>query len=514
MAKFSGKAKAPQLSSPVRTKNKQDPYAETYEGGQGFKRDAKSELFLLAVTNMVGEDTYYESAEDRDKRFKDLAFKVTAKDPGWVRNFIPYLRNTMQMRSASVVLAAHYVAAKGPKGRNVVDSAISRADEPAEFLAYWAQTYGKNFPKPVKRGVADAILRLYDERNALKYDGTNRAWRFGDVIELAHPKPESPEQSALFRYFVSSGKNRDDVIIPESASILREMAEYYHMPVEDRRAYIEDVKHGAVLPKAMTWERLSEWLQGAMDKEAWEAIIPQMGYMALLRNLRNFEKAGVSDVTLDKIRAKLIDPDEVAKSRQFPIRFYSAWKATDSLTFGRELERALDLATNNVPSVKGLSLVLIDVSGSMASAISRKSTVARWEIASVFGAAFAKKNLSNVVAYNGYSTEVPMSQSVLKSLDKIRRLVGGGTNTWQAVQEHYRPLEHKRIILITDEQAHPGYKPTGVRCPIYTFNVAGYELAHDEQGKDGSYAFGGLTDAGFKMIAALEDLESGRWPWE
>jgi hypothetical protein len=32
--------------------------ARTYEGGEGFTRDAKGELFLLAVVNMVGEDTF------------------------------------------------------------------------------------------------------------------------------------------------------------------------------------------------------------------------------------------------------------------------------------------------------------------------------------------------------------------------------------------------------------------------------------------------------------------------
>jgi hypothetical protein len=45
----------------------------------------------------------------------------------------------------------------------------------------------------------------------------------------------------------------------------------------------------------VTWEALAGWLQGPMDKAAWEAIIPSMGVMALARNLRNFDEAGVSD---------------------------------------------------------------------------------------------------------------------------------------------------------------------------------------------------------------------------
>ena len=41
----------------------------TGEGAPGFARDAKSELFLLAVSNMVSEKAFYESAQDRDERF-------------------------------------------------------------------------------------------------------------------------------------------------------------------------------------------------------------------------------------------------------------------------------------------------------------------------------------------------------------------------------------------------------------------------------------------------------------
>ena len=45
-------------------------------------RDAESELFLLAVTNMAGEDTFYERAAKRDARFVELVHTVTATNPG------------------------------------------------------------------------------------------------------------------------------------------------------------------------------------------------------------------------------------------------------------------------------------------------------------------------------------------------------------------------------------------------------------------------------------------------
>ena len=37
------------------------PTGRTHEGAPGYARDAKGELFLLAVSNMAGEDTFYEA---------------------------------------------------------------------------------------------------------------------------------------------------------------------------------------------------------------------------------------------------------------------------------------------------------------------------------------------------------------------------------------------------------------------------------------------------------------------
>ena len=87
---------------------------------------------------MVAERTFYETAGKRDERFVELIHKVTRNDPEWVQRFVPWLRNEGNMRTAAVVVAAEYVAAGGPEGRKVIASAVARADEPAEILAYWA----------------------------------------------------------------------------------------------------------------------------------------------------------------------------------------------------------------------------------------------------------------------------------------------------------------------------------------------------------------------------------------
>src|SRR5438045_4520172 len=79
------------------------PSGRTHEGGAGYAHDAKSELFLLAVANFVGENTFYDKATDRDRRYADLVQDVAATDPQWTGRLLRWLRTDANMRSASLV---------------------------------------------------------------------------------------------------------------------------------------------------------------------------------------------------------------------------------------------------------------------------------------------------------------------------------------------------------------------------------------------------------------------------
>lgn len=504
----------PLVASPVTTTGDR---TLTHEGGLGYVRDAKSELWLLAVTNMVGEGTFYERPEVRDGRFQTLIHQVTSEDPAWVSGFVPYLRNEMQMRSASIVMAAEYVKAKGPNGRAVVNSAMSRADEPGEMLAYWFARYGRSMPAAIKRGVADAAVRLYNEKSLLKYD-TPGPWRFGNVIILTHAwehiRPASAWKKELFLQAIARHNGESRPIPVDGPGALPMLAKHQQLLVADpavRKEYaFTELQEGG-----FTWENYSAWLQGPMDAAAWANIIPSMPYMARLRNLRNFEEAGVPEDVLEGVARSLRDPEAVAKSRQFPIRFLSAWRATQSMTFGPALEKAVQLSLNNVSSLPGRTLVLIDCSGSMFPGggwgVSDKSKVARFELAGVFGAALAiRAEQADLYAYGSSLQPIHFTphSSVLRLVSSLENL--GGTETWAAVRATY--TKHDRIVILTDEQAFrdDGSVPD---ANIYTFNVAGYRPAQGPSGRDGRHTFGGLTDAAFRMLPLLEAGKSARWPW-
>lgn len=515
MSKFA-KAGTAAVASPIQTVSK-SPDTMGHEAA-GFSRDPKSELFLLAVTNMVGEKTFYENAKNRDARFEDLIHQTTVEDAGWIRRFVPYLRDTMNMRSASIVMAAEYVRAGGGDGRAVINSACQRADEPAEMLAYWITRYGKNLPKPVKRGLADAVTRLYSERSALKYDSAGSAFRMADVLELVHPKPKAPWQGELFKYLITKRHNRENISTEGLATIAAHGSVASLSQDEIRKIIAEAGGDENVLEAGgWTWEALSA-KYGKLDAAFWEAMIPNMGIFALVRNLRNFDDAGISEAAATAVAIKLQDPEVIAKSRMFPLRFYSAWKNTTTMNWGKALEVSLELSLQNVPSLKGRTLVLVDVSSSMDGAMSDKSKATRYEVASIFGGAIATRaEKATLVAFSTGSAEVQFGKvgSVLRIADAINKAEPHmGTNTAEALRRHYD--NHDRVVLVTDEQAfaplHQLENLSNPNAMAYTFNVAGYRAGHAASSPR-HHTFGGLSDAGFVAVDLLERGKSAEYPF-
>lgn len=286
----------------------------------------------------------------------------------------------------------------------------------------------------------------------------------------------------------------------------------------------------------MTWEdALSLAGQVGVDKrDVWEAMIPSMGIMALLRNLRNFDQTGVRDKVAVEVIERLTDPEQIASSRQFPFRFLAAYRATgNSLRWAWPLEQALNHSLVNVPALKGRTLILVDRSPSMFPGYynAGKSDISRADQAAVFGSALAlRAEDATLVEFGGTSRVVTYKPgtSVLKLVDSFGQIAY--TNIPNAVKQHYK--NHDRVIIITDEQTRPGcLSPVygwGIRgtgevtidslipknVPVFIWNFEGYEAAAMPSGSEARFHLGGLTDKAFRLIPMLESGANGRWPWE
>lgn len=280
MTKFNRPAPQVMGTGPLRAEK--NPSGKTHEGGTGYQRDARSELFLRATCNFAGEDSFYEDATVRDDRLRELVSELAVTDSGWewVQSFLPWLRGDGNIRSASALLAVEAVRARLAKGmhgegnRALIRAVLQRADEPGEMLGYWISRYGRTIPKPIKRGVADAVRVLYTERNFLRYDKAGVAVRFGDVLDLVHAAPRVPRaddvtpQGDLFEWAITARHNRD-AEPPETLEAVRARRELSRMPLENRHSFMRLVQEGnreAVrtfrLAMAGQWEWGRSWMGG------------------------------------------------------------------------------------------------------------------------------------------------------------------------------------------------------------------------------------------------------------
>lgn len=509
------------------------PDTATHLGAPAYSRDVKSDLFLLGVANLVGEETYHERAKQRDDRFNRLVCEVAQFDSAWLTDFTRWLRTEGFMRSAPLVAAADAVKARLDAGqhggnRQLIDAALARADEPAELIAYWNSRYGK-LPKPVKRGVADGVRRLYNERSMLKYDTDTHPYRFADVIELVHAKPKARWQSALFEHALARRHNRAELFRHDPLPALLRRRDLLDMPTDERRAWLEEaIASGRAAERlkaaGMTWEALSGWLNGPMDAKAWEAMIPSMGLMALARNLRNFDEAGVSDEIAEQVAARFADPDEVAASRMFPYRWLAAYENAPSLRWGHALDKALRASLANLPELPGRSLILIDTSDSMNGTMSGKSKISRMKAAAVFGVALAAKG--EQVDLHGFASgvfrhDIRKGASVIEEVARFCRRsgeVGHGTMIAESVRRTFTGQD--RVFIFSDMQTMDGTYGRGVSDTVprsvrmYGFNLAGYAPAAFDAGTRNRIELGGLSDATFRLIPLIERGTSAAWPWE
>lgn len=539
MATFNNRTTRPRVTSPVTTTGA----ATTALGASGFSRSPLSDLYLLSVSNLVTDEMFHEGKDPRNERYVDLLRQTALLEQENVTEMLPWLRSDGYMRSASVLGAAEVAKTLCDQHRyegveDMVDGVLQRADEPGEFLAYWFSIAGKAWPKrylPVKRALKRAVVRLYTEFSYAKWDKPNRDYRFADIIDIVHPAPKAQWQSDLFRYILDrrhgrTGTVTDAMGMTYSAKQWRQIAGVTPgNPVLLQPDFIRDA--------GLTWENILSALGSKMDKKLlWEAATHIMAPGALLKNLRNFDENGISDEAADRVSAVLTNGDRVRGAKVFPYQFLSAYRAAPSLRWGHVLERGLAASLENVPVLKGKTLILVDRSPSMFPGHSfstpHKGQITLADQAALFGTSLAvKAQDATLVEFGGKSNRVnvPRGASVLKTVDSFTPGGISYTDIPAAVQANFTS-EYNRVVIITDEQSRPGHfvqhTSRGWRTdetriddlipanvPVYMWNMAGYSASVLETSGTNRHSFGGLSDASFGLFEALENRKNAPWPW-
>ena len=403
MSKFNSK------SATIKTVNK--------DGHAAYSMPDKEKLVTQVLTSFFNESKFY--GDNSDDMLETIR-RVAQTSPEFIAKLAAFARQEFNMRSVAHVLTACLANEKHgkPYVRNSVWRVCQRGDDLTEIMSFYLATFGKPIPNALKRGINDVLGRM-DEYSLAKYKGTSNGVKMRDLLCLCHPKPRNDAQSDLWKRLL---ENR--------------------------------------LETPMTWE--TQLSANGNNRETWEALIDsgKVGYMALLRNVRNIIQANPRNI--EKVWQTIEDPDAVRRSRQLPFRFLSAYKAIQGIGGSRALdalEHAVSESVLNMPVMRGTTVIAVDVSGSMSSRVSEKSDVTCGEIAMLLGI-IANRICENSVFYTFDDkitrASIPRSTSILYATTHIG-MNGGATNMelpFKAMQ--HQNVEADRIIFLSDNQCNRG----------------------------------------------------------
>ena len=394
------------------------------DGHIAYKMGDKEKLVTQVLTSFFNEKKFY---GDNSAEMQRTIKSVIAKDAEFVAKLAVFARREFNMRSVSHVLTAylaHEVEGK-PFTRKTVKGVVLRGDDATEIMACYLDMFGKPIPNSLKKGIAD-VLQGFDEYTLAKYKGTGKAVKMRDLLCLCRPTPKTDAQSDMWKRLLE-----DELETPH------------------------------------TWE--TELSAKGNNAKTWEALIESgdVGYMALLKNLRNILTANPSNV--NKVLETIENPQKVRKSKQLPFRYLSAYKELEYIGGSRvfdALENAVEASIENMPKLAGTTVIAVDVSGSMGSTISDKSKVRCYEIAMLLGL-IANKICDNSIFYTFNNSiqkyAVSHRSGILETA--LNSSCGGGTNMYLPFQRMIADkVKADRVIILSDNQCNLGYGNNTVQC--------------------------------------------------
>lgn len=374
------------------------PQEFTHEGGPAVRLSAEQRLQVSVLSCLLWEKTFYLDGKTIAEQIEEAASEVS---PHFLASLALEARSEQHLRHVPLLLLKCLVKRGG--GRLVADAieaTIQRADELAEFLAIYWSDGRKPLSNPMKKGLARAF-RKFSAYQLAKYNRDGQV-KLRDVLFLCHAKPKDDEQATVWKSLIEGTLAAPD-----------------------------------------TWEvSLSS---GADKKETFERLIREqkLGYLALLRNLRNMIEAGCDETLVKNAILGRLGADRV-----LPFRYVAAARACP------QLERPLDIAMlaslTEMPTLHGRTIVLVDVSGSMVCPLSARSDLTRMDAAAALASLITGD--VRVFTFTDRVVEVPHRLGMAGVDAVIGSQSHGGTYLGEAVTK-VNQLPHDRLIVITDEQS-------------------------------------------------------------
>ena len=409
---------------------------KTHEGAPASAIKPVEELKRSVMSCLLWEDSFYEDGIAIADRVKELTAKVSQEE---ARQILMDAKFKSKLRHMPLYLLTLFAEKKWLKKEDVA-KVCTRVDDMTELLSlYW-----KDGKKPLNHQLVKGLAMKIPEFNEYALAKYNRAKavKLRDVIRIARPVPKNDIQSALWKRVVAN-----ELAVPDT------------WEVAISACGNDDAK------KAQGFTRLLT--EKALDAEIGKEF-NKLGDLAFLRNLRKMREVGVDEGIIRK------SFEERSWGWIIPYQFISA--AAHNPGFEELLEKAMFKCLGNEKPLKDTVSLLVDISGSMNSGISRKSEVMRYDVAA--GLAVLLREICEDIklyAFNEELREIPARRGFALR-DAISKSVGGGTKMWESIRSAAKDRRNRVMIVITDEQTMDSGKYSDANSDLLVIiNVASYE---------------------------------------
>lgn len=372
-----------------------------------------------------------------------------------------WLRHDMHIRAtpqALLVLASRMNNTK-PYVRKYAPTIVVRPDEVKTCMLMHRFFFGmKTMKNCLAQGLSDAMSQ-FGEKALLKYDSSGwPTWK--DVLQVLPRGTGRPLPKAMADYFL-----KGEVTDPNATPIIaarKKLAQCDSFDTKAQELAAESMVNWEVLSSQFSHDEESK-------REVWQYLVSNelLGYMAMLRNLRNILEAGVNRDTVYEVCQLVADRDHVLNSKQLPFRFISAAKAVQSagLADAADVSQVLTAIgeASNVAAeamhLPGSTAIFVDASASMSgNPVSEKSTVDCAQAAAAMAAIVAKA-CERPYLYE-FATDVrgvrfSKADSVVSICDKFScsGVNGHGTEAWKIPSVLMSAgLTPDRVIVLSDMQ--------------------------------------------------------------
>ena len=478
-----------------------------HEGELAYRLSPEMELYTAVVTASLS-DKFYEAGSEQMNRILELVSKIS---PEFVAKLAVYTRTEMHLRCVPLLLAV--ALAKVHSGDNLVartvERVVQRADEIMELLMCYQllnpsegrKKLGK-LSHQIQVGLQHAFNN-FDEYQFAKYNRNNLEVKLRDALFIVHPKAKDDAQQAIF-----------DKIVEEKLTV--------PYTWETELSALGQVKYDSEQDRKEAFRR------------KWEELIAskKVGYMALLRNLRNMLVSGVSPVLMDQVCTYMSSPLNVLKSKQLPFRYLSAYReinGIDNVSTTMVLSALEDAMKASADNISGFdrdtrTLVACDVSGSMWSPVSPRSKVRLFDIGIVLAMLF--KNQCKQVITGMFGTEWKVFNyptgnilPAIAEMEKHEGEVGYSTNGYKVIEWLVKDdVIMDKVLIFTDcqmwnchgdgntfAQLWSQYKRKAPNAELYLFDLAGYGQMPLRIEQEDVFLIGGWSDRIFDIVSDLQN---------